>query len=208
MTLFSRLAGASALVAAASMVAMPAAAAEFPVVRHGPAVPAIGAWSGDSVNADQYRRWRRHDRVDAGDVIVGVAILGGIAAIASAASRNNRDRDYRYRERYPYPSGDYRDRPYRYRPYRGDSRAIDSSGINRAIDMCVREVERDRRIESVDSVDRLSDGWRVEGAVSGGDGFTCRIGNDGRVDDVDYGQRSWNGSYVEPGADRQWDDDA
>ena len=53
MTLFSRLAGASALVAAASMVAMPAAGAEFPVVRHGPAGPAIGAWNGDSVNADQ-----------------------------------------------------------------------------------------------------------------------------------------------------------
>jgi hypothetical protein len=74
----------------------------------------------------------------------------------------------------------------------------------------VREVERDRRIESVDSVDRMTDGWRVEGAVAGGNGFTCRIGNDGRVDDVDYGQRSWNGAYGEPGTgeDRQWDDEA
>ena len=86
MTLFSRLAGASALVAAASMVAMPAAGAEFPVVRHGPAGPAIGAWNGDSVNADQYRRWRRHDRVDAGDVIAGVVILGGIAAIRAPST--------------------------------------------------------------------------------------------------------------------------
>lgn len=210
MGLYSRLAGASALIAATAMAATPVSAVELPTGPAHAAVPAIGAWDGGTVNADQYRRYRRHHGLDAGDVIAGVVILGGIAAIASAASnssrnRDYRDRDYRYRSDYPY-----RDRPYQYRPYRGDSRTMDSNGINRAIDMCVREVERDRRIESVDSVDRLTSGWRVEGAVSGGEGFTCLIGNDGRIDDIDYGQRRWNGAYGETGAgvDRQWDDDA
>jgi hypothetical protein len=33
-----------------------------------------------------------HDDVDAGDVVAGVAIVGGIAAIASAITRGNRER--------------------------------------------------------------------------------------------------------------------
>ena len=44
--------------------------------------------------ADARGRWRHHhhDDVDAGDVIAGAAVIGGIAALASAISRNNRER--------------------------------------------------------------------------------------------------------------------
>lgn len=39
------------------------------------------------------RRWRR-DRVDAGDVLLGAVIIGGIAAILDSDNRRERDRDY------------------------------------------------------------------------------------------------------------------
>ena len=43
--------------------------------------------------ADARRRHHRHhDDVDAGDVVAGVAIVGGIAAIASAIKENNREK--------------------------------------------------------------------------------------------------------------------
>jgi hypothetical protein len=49
--------------------------------------------TGFSVPAEAQRRhWRHHDDVDAGDVVAGVAIVGGIAAIASAIKNSNRER--------------------------------------------------------------------------------------------------------------------
>lgn len=204
MSLTSRIAGAAALLATASMAAAPVAAADLPLETARTAVPAAAGWDADGQNADnhRYRRYRRDRGIDAGDVIAGVVLLGGIAAIASAASRNSRDRDYR---REPY-----RDRPYQYRPYRGDSRYIDARGIDRAVETCVREIERDVRIGSVDSVDRLTGGWRVEGSIYNGENFSCRVGQDGRVEAIDYGPRgAWDGASSAPGAgeDRQWDDD-
>lgn len=208
MPLTSPIARAAAFFSAAAM-AMPAGAAEMPPASERSTFPLAAAWDADGQHAanHRYRGYRRHRGVDAGDVLAGVVILGTVAAIASAASRGSRDRDYRDRDYRYRDDYSYRDRPYQYRPDRGDSRYADSSGINRAIDLCVREIERERRIESVDSVDRLAAGWRVEGAVAGGDGFTCRIGNDGRVDDIDYGQRRWNGAS-DGSVDRQWDDEA
>src|SRR3546814_3633643 len=52
--------------------------------------------------------------------------------------------------------------------------------------MVVTQVERDVRVDSVDSVDRTGEGWRVAGTLYNGEGFTCRIGADGRIDTVDY----------------------
>ncbi|MBJ7439767.1 MAG: hypothetical protein JHD35_12180 [Sphingopyxis sp.] len=42
--------------------------------------------------------YRHHDRVSTGDVLGGLLIIGTIAAIASAASKDKRERapDYRY----------------------------------------------------------------------------------------------------------------
>lgn len=207
MTLNFRLAGASALLAAVSMAVTPAAAAEHSSGAAHVSAPVFAVWDSGSVNADQYRRYHRRDRgIDAGDVLAGVLIIGGIAAVASAASNASRNRDYRNRD-YPYRGGDYRDRPYQYRPYRGDSRYADSRGIDRAVDMCVQAVERNVRVQSVDSVDRLGEGWRVAGSIYNGDGFTCRIGNGGQVEDVDYGARAWDGADAGPGQDRQWGSD-
>ena len=77
----------------------------------------------------------------------------------------------------------------------------DSRGIDRAVDMCAREVERNGQVETVDSVNRTGQGWAVTGQLRTGAPFTCSIGPDGRIEGVDFGAR---GAQVE---DRQWDDD-
>ena len=48
----------------------------------------------------QFRHRDRDRGVDAGDIITGVAILGGIAAIASAVNRDGMSYGYGYRDRY------------------------------------------------------------------------------------------------------------
>lgn len=147
------------------------------------------------------RHYRHNDRIDGGDVLAGVLILGGIAAVASAASKSNRDRsnsDDRYRQtRYPdrgYPTEpDYRDS----RDYRGDdsrygsSRSSESSNrsdwrgagnIDGAVNACVSELERgNQRVGSVEGVNREADAWRVDGRLEDGRSFSCTAGSDGRI---------------------------
>lgn len=144
-----------------------------------------------------YADHRDRDGISAGDIIAGAVILGGIAAIASAGSRD-RYRDYDDRNR-------YRD-SYR---YGGTPRA--------AVERCVAAVERDARrsgyryadVTQIRDVDNTRYGWRVSGRVQvaggagydrydrydsrydyrprrGDDGrFTCYIER-GRVADIDY----------------------
>ena len=54
--------------------------------------------------AQRYRHYDRDNGIDAGDVIAGVAIIGGIAAIATALDNDGRsygyDNRYRYRDNY------------------------------------------------------------------------------------------------------------
>lgn len=208
MTVYSRISAMAAGLAAISMAAAPATAAELPVPAAAGASHAEAGWheAGDTYDAHRRYRYRRHRGIDAGDVIAGALIIGGIAAIASAADRSERDRDYRYRDyRYrDYRYRDYRDRDWRDDSYdyrrRGSSRYADPRGIDRAVDMCLREIERDVRVETVDSVDRTAEGWRVTGSLYNGEGFTCSIGRDGRIEDVDYGARL-------SAEDRQWDAD-
>jgi hypothetical protein len=185
----NKLAAATALAAAVSMLAAPVAAAELPM-------PAgVNAYDGDGLNAERHRRWRHRDNdIDAGDVVAGVAILGVIAAIAGAAkSRRDRDRDYD-------PDPDY-DRDAGYQTP-GDYQRTDGRGIDRAVDMCVGEVERGSdRVGSVDNAARSADGWHVSGQLENGAPYSCTIGNDGRIGDVFVGDRE------SAAADGQWSDD-
>ena len=128
------------------------------------------------------------DGIDAGDVIAGAVIIGGIAALAGAFDRDDR----RYRDR----------RGHRY-------------GARGAVERCVRAVERDARrsgyrhasVTDIRSVKDTRYGWKVRGTmvVDGQRGyrdarydrrrdrysardsgkFTCYIER-GRVADVDY----------------------
>lgn len=185
----TRPAAATAIAAAFSMLAAPAAAVDLP------RPVAVEAHDGDALNAERHRRWRRdRDNIDAGDVVAGVVLLGAIAAIAGAA-KNRRDRD-RYEEPYPRPGADY-----------GYQRS-DSRGIDRAVDMCVAEVEDGgERVGSVDSATRSGEGWHVSGALESGAAYSCTIDNEGRLSNVFAGDR---GTVYEPAGaapDGEYDDD-
>ena len=193
------------LAAALSLAVTPAGAAELPVVSKAATQVETGAPENASNHRYGYRRYR--NRIDAGDVIAGVAILGTIAAIASAGRRD------RYSDRYEPP---YRDRDYRY-VRQGRAERYDSRGMERAVDMCIEEVERGRdRVSDIDNASRDRDGWRVSGTLENGGSWNCFIDNDGRIRDVDTGQtypRTGDGDGYYSGADlgergEQWSDDA
>lgn len=188
-----------ALVSAAlSMLATPVAAADLPVTSQRSAYAKTGYDTAQDT-AERHRRWRHRNRVDAGDVIAGIAIIGGIAAIASAASKNNR------RDRYD-------DRRYDDRRYRDNNpRNYQSSNLDRAVNACTSAIERDVRVDSVDSVSRLGEGWQVSGRLYDGKGFTCSVSGNGRIDRIDYAG-DFSGaandySSTEPVDDNQWADD-
>jgi hypothetical protein len=154
--------------------------------------------------------WGRRRGIGVGDVVAGAVIIGGIAAIASAANNNRRrDREVVVVER------DRRiDDDRRFDDRRVNPRASGASGLDGAVSQCLREIERDVRVENVDGASRIPSGWVVTGTIFDGSGFSCEIGNDGRIDDISFGgYRSGNrdgARSVDPingRADGQWSDD-
>lgn len=191
----------AASLAAFTMLATPAFAAAGP--QHAPRATSAAALPHD-VAANRGRggwgnngwgnRWnggwgRRHnDGIDGGDVLAGVLVLGTIAAIASAASKNSRDK----REQDVRRPGDD---SWRYGDDTGnDSRPDDLSrpsdmsrsvSLDTAVDTCVADVERgSNRVDTVDNVNRQGDGWRVEGRTQGGASWNCSVDASGRVKGV------------------------
>ena len=129
---------------------------------------------------------RHHDRIDAGDVLAGILIIGGIAAIASAASSSSKAKrsqpDYRYPDQLPQQQQQQQQRD-----YGNDSRPQwnEGSGINGAVSRCMDEVSRgNTKVDTVDSVNRDGDGWRVQGRAQGGGAFSCSVDADGRIRNV------------------------
>ena len=180
----SRFASALALAAALSMAATPAAARGYYGSRH------------------------HHDGIDGGDILAGVLILGGIAAIASAASNSskNKQREVRDTYNYPPPAPRYQERyDYAPPPPPAQSSGYQSRGIDGAVDSCVSQVERgSTRVASVDNASRTADGWRIAGQLSQGGGFNCWIDNDGRVRQVDFGNDRYQAYNDAQGS--QWSD--
>ncbi len=129
--------------------------------------------------ADGYRRrWRRHDRIDGGDVLTGIGILAGIAIIAGAASDASKSSPRRqerpvYRDDAPER---YDDAPSRY----------SGNDLGTAVSACTDAAERSarggERVQEIRSVTRDGQGWRVAGDI-GNEGFTCSATN-GRVDSI------------------------
>jgi hypothetical protein len=115
----------------------------------------------------QYRDRYRHNRggIDAGDVIAGVAIIGGIAAIASAL--DNDGQRYGYGNRYRYRD-DYRN----------------------AVNACGYEAQRyGRGRVSITDIDRRGNGYRVRGVIDGQGGFGGGYGGQGGYGGYDgYGR--------------------
>lgn len=176
--------------------------------RYEPA-DAIADWRCRGWNCGR-RGWRR-DRVDAGDVLIGAAVIGGIAAIISANNRRERERDVVIVQRDP----DFRDRDRDWRrdDRRAGPRGAGASGLDNAVSMCLDRIERDVRVDGVDSVERTAAGWQVRGSLFNGAGFDCRIGNDGQIETINYdgsfGAGDWRedrAATVLPRGEGQWDD--
>lgn len=198
--------------AATTALSVPASAA--PPAPH---AFAASRFDPQSATADHYCRWGcggwgggygwRRNRVSAGDVVLGAVLIGGIAAIASSANRRARERDTVYYDRDPYRrDGDWvrRDDPRERPPVRpapiGTAGSGTTSGLDYAASMCADEVGRQSRVQSVDNVRRDAAGWEVTGTLARGDGFNCRIGNDGRISGIDF-----RGAAP---SDSQWSPDA
>lgn len=134
--------------------------------------------------------WGRHrSHVDAGDILTGILIIGGIAAIASAASSKKRDRrddDRRYPNDYP------RDRPGGYGndndqqwDQQWDQQRQQNGSVDSAVNRCSNEVARGSgRAASVESINRDGDGWRVQGRTGEGAEFTCSVDGNGQIRNV------------------------
>jgi hypothetical protein len=127
-----------------------------------------------STAADARSTWGHRDRdnIDAGDVIAGALIIGGIAAIASASSNGSRYDDGRN-----YRGDGYRERGYRGDGYR-DRGYDDDYGYNRggygsrtAVDQCVRAAQRQAgrygwaRVTDVTQINRVRGGYEVRGRL-------------------------------------------
>jgi hypothetical protein len=149
----------------------------------GAGAAAVAAISFASPADAQYRRYDRHNGVDAGDIITGIAVIGGISAIASAIGRDDGRYGYGYGNRY-------------------------RSNYNYAVEACANEAQRmGRGRVQITDVDRVGmDRYRVRGLVQGGygsydrydrydrgyggfdrgygrDDFTCTARGNGRITD-------------------------
>lgn len=135
-----------------------------------------------------FARHRDDDRIDAGEVIAGAVILGGLAAILSDndgyRSRDRYDDRYRTDDRY----GDRYDD--RYDDRYGDARSHWGYDRGRygnsrsAVNQCVNVVEqRSGRygrtdVTEIRSIDRIRGGYEVRGRVVVRDGYHGRWGRD------------------------------
>lgn len=133
---------------------------------------------------DRYRD--RDNGIDAGDIIAGALIIGGIAAVASAVGNNNR----RYNDGYVYEGG-----------YNGryDNRYYNNAGDSRqAVEQCVYAAERNAnrysyggnsQVTDIRQIDRKRDGYTVKGRIA----VNTRNSNWQRGWGNDY--RGWNNNY-------------
>lgn len=141
--------------------------------KGGIATAAVGALALAGATPAQANH-RDRGKIDAGDVIAGALIIGGIAAIASSSKKKRH-----YDDRYAYRDRDYRPRQ--------SSRA--------AVRKCIRAVERDARragyrfaeVTEIRDVDRERRGWEVKGRLivdegRGGRNYRHRANYDGRGD--------------------------
>jgi hypothetical protein len=185
---------AAALLACTTMIATPAMARRVPLNIPLTARPAaVAAWSGDLETYNDHRRYRyrHHDGIDGGDLLGGLLVLGGIAAVAAAIDKSNsektRGEDYR-NPRQP----DYGNRDYDYRDSRralppqdryGSGRAGEfrPDEARRAADACAAEAGRDGRVAGIDGVEKSGQDWRVRGSYAGGSDFSCTVDREGHA---------------------------
>jgi len=199
---------------AAAIPALPAAFESWGAFDHSRFEPSAAEWH---CRGWRCRGWRggwgggwRRNRIDAGDVLIGAAIIGGAIAIANANNRRDRTQDVVVIRDNDWRDPDWREDDRRFDDRRSLRRDSGSSGLDNAVDQCLARIERDVRVDGVDNVARTARGWTVSGALFDGSPFACRIGNDGRIESVDFGRGGdWGAAPAETygtRADGQWSD--
>lgn len=156
--------------------------------------------------------WRyRHHRgggIDGGDVLAGVLVIGGLAAIMSAASKKDKDADQA--QPYRYPGGpqaedqgygdqgygdeqagpDYgaRDDQVEAAPAdadRGTARGSFGGSFDGAVDACSAALDRsERQLDTVENVRRMGGRYSVEGRLQDGHDYACSVDDGGTVRSV------------------------
>ena len=148
------------------------------------------------------RHHHHHDNgIDGGDLLAGLLIVGGIAAIVSAASKSDRaDRAPAADANGYVPEGYSSDGPgpaYPGGPVPGDpGYGVDDGEANAprtgagsfgiAVDACTGEVEQGGRdqVDTVDKVSRMNGRVAVEGRLADGRAFACSVDEDNRIRSV------------------------
>ena len=190
MTILRIASRAAAIVAATTMAVSPAMATRtVSITAPLSAKPARSpAWTpADDVFAN-HRRNRGGSTV--GNVLTGLLVIGGIAAVAKAIDKDQekRRRDRTQGRDYPYRDGPYPDEPYDYRDSRrDDDRRDDSFGrgysreVDRVVDACAAEAQRSGRVDEILDVGKVGDEWRVRGDYDDGRAFSCSVDRNGRA---------------------------
>lgn len=127
---------------------------------------------------DRGRGWHRNrGGIDGGDVLAGLLIIGGIAAVATAASNAERKRRAREEDGYRYRPEDRRRDDWR----NGNQPGRAVGNLNDAVDACAAEAQRSGDIEDVYEATRSGNGYRVSGMLRSGDRFSCDVSGEGGV---------------------------
>lgn len=142
--------------------------------------------------AQARHRHHHRDRVDGGDILAGIVLIGAIAAIAGSGKKERaRDREWREEDARnpPYPDQDYRAAPDTNQGGRWVPGS--NSAETRAVDACSwaaeGELGNQARVGQIDAVTSDGDGWRVTGNVAAPEtmprDFACNY-RSGRVTEV------------------------
>jgi hypothetical protein len=161
--------------------AAPAAAQHYPGPYGGPVYGAPSAqWGG--YRGGWNRGWdrrhhRRHDNT--GAVVAGVIGVGILAAILASASKSNQNRANGTSDN-------------RYGQIRTDDAAADACAV-----AAEQQIGGNARTRSIETVDRVSDGFNVRGTVEVARdrdqrSFNCSV-RYGEVQRVDFGGYAYNG---------------
>ena len=139
---------------------------------------AAGAMVATATVPAQAQSRNRDNGIDVGDVIAGALIIGGIAAVASAASRNrNGGYVYEGNGRYndPYYNGNYDPRYDSRYDQRYTNQYTNAGDPRQAVEQCVYAAERNAnrysyggssQVTDIRQIDRKRDGYTVKGRIA------------------------------------------
>jgi hypothetical protein len=170
-----------------------------------------------SLSAPAMARGYERDSINAGDVIAGALIIGGLAAVLSG-ERDNRDgrydRDYRRGDDRDYRGGGYDNRGYDNRGYGYSNQGNGRDAVNQCVQAAEQWGSRYSRVKvtEIRDIDRTRYGYKVSGNLvlrdgwQGNRGYGRNYDRDGRYG---YGRGGYDrygrSGYDRGGYDRGYD---